>query len=789
MARQRWRDYQPTNQEQFLALLDSPSSHNSVENEYHWRSICKCSNCIWRGPQTGDIDQPATFDFDPDAIQVMEDVEFEKLPEAVNREIIKNSEQIIFESGEEISPRNLIKLYGERSKTREQDRLIREVFIEKEEEAVLKSGQEMISEEVEKSNLEDIIRLNEKITEILNSSPNVPENEKQDFLERMMFKLNARNAAVLTNQETISHEREILERKLVRVDEGKSDIPKNSRHIEGEELALAKEDSKDIERQVRQSQQEFEKKYKIKSNEFARKDNEARLEKWHKRHQLITEFNRSLNDNFSATILSHKVDRLAFSDFGGNRIGRLVVPGQKNPKRDQESSKKFKSKSSIDNPSGESDQKKLFKTFEGQLIALNRDQRKRRSVSSEKRKCLKECNRSLSDNSVMADDTRPFREFRKNVKILEKDEKSPREIEKSLAKSLDRPKRNDNLTSRPRVNYDFFSREENDDHQMEQRDSNVAMENEKALREPLLIRPSNIAIRSKLYNTPVSDLSPESGFCEEGSESGCREPRPFTRRILKNVDILGRKSNLLQKNATDDVNDLQKCAANRVARESTHVDNGTLNINKSCVSPLVDLPCKNFVVDNKNSVRYSDDLSIGEQITCADYEIQAAGEVNKKYKRPNTLFRKLISNVDDLEETSFKKQFVSEQNSIQNIDKILARQKRGSLNVDAACKYFAEDIDCLKGFEDTIVFREQIHHNSDNAMRNERKAVDFSNNDITCENSVSDHPKRCNSAFAAKEQIVLYENNSISRENLANDVVDFDRSKQRDDAFVAVNIV
>jgi len=95
MAKQRWCDYQPTNQEQSVALLDSPRSHNSAENEYHWHSTCKCSNCIWRGPQIGNINQPLIFDFDPDAIQVMEDVEFEKLPEAVNREIRKNSEEII----------------------------------------------------------------------------------------------------------------------------------------------------------------------------------------------------------------------------------------------------------------------------------------------------------------------------------------------------------------------------------------------------------------------------------------------------------------------------------------------------------------------------------------------------------------------------------------------------------------------------------------------------------------------------------------------------------------------
>nr|XP_012224303.1 PREDICTED: uncharacterized protein LOC105673332 isoform X3 [Linepithema humile] len=693
--KQRWRDYQPINQEQFLAFPDSPRSHNSAENEYHRRSkcSCKCSNCIWHGPQTADVNQ-SMFDFDPDAIQVMDDVELEKLPEAVNREIMKNSEEIIFEKGEGISTRNLAKLRNEKSKMQEQDSLMREqdslmqkALINKEKKAaILKSSQEIISEMEKGNGLENIIKdreykLNEKISEILNSQEDISENKKEDFLERMMVKLNAKSVDVLTDQETICQEKEILESQLVRLDEGKDDIPKTSLHIEEEKLALVKvkEDGKDIRHQIRQPQHEFEKKSKIRSNEFARKDDEACLEKWQKmqkkKYQLIgeqkssREFNRSLSDNPSTVIFPHKIDRRAFSDFEKNRIDQLVVPypGQKNPKRNIFLNEKQEfNKSSIDNFSIENDQKS-FKTFgrnANQVIVPNQDQRERESSSSEKQKCLlKEFNRGSNDNSV-TDNARSFQEFEK--KILEEDQKSPRKIKKYPIKSLDRS--NGSSVSRPQLNYDFLRRE-NDNHQVEQCD-NVRMENEKALREPLLNRPSKIAIRSKLYInpwsfSPVSDLSPESGFCEGSSEISSREPRSFTRKMLKNIDIdiLGRKnspleSNRLQKNAIE-ISNPEECATNYVAQTFFYVDNNTQDIDK--ISLHVNLPSENSIEDNKNSVKHSDTLNTGEQIICTDYEIQAVDEVNKKYRYLNAS-KKLISNVDDPEEASFtiKKPFVSE---------------------------------------------------------------------------------------------------------------------------------
>jgi len=72
-----------------------------MENEYRWRNDCTCPNCISSRNRLGNIERTKTFDFDPDAIQIIEDVELQQLPEAVNSEIIKNSREIIYGEEEE----------------------------------------------------------------------------------------------------------------------------------------------------------------------------------------------------------------------------------------------------------------------------------------------------------------------------------------------------------------------------------------------------------------------------------------------------------------------------------------------------------------------------------------------------------------------------------------------------------------------------------------------------------------------------------------------------------------
>ncbi|XP_011138850.1 uncharacterized protein LOC105182829 isoform X2 [Harpegnathos saltator] len=116
-----------------LAPLDTPKSHeDSAEDEQSSRNakVQPSSNYNSPGPQIANIESPRVFDFDPNAIQVMDDVEFEHLPEAVNREILKNSREIIFENEEDgVSRRAPIKLYQEKNKT---PRSSREIIHEEE---------------------------------------------------------------------------------------------------------------------------------------------------------------------------------------------------------------------------------------------------------------------------------------------------------------------------------------------------------------------------------------------------------------------------------------------------------------------------------------------------------------------------------------------------------------------------------------------------------------------------------------------------------------------------------
>ncbi|XP_014480821.1 PREDICTED: uncharacterized protein LOC106747629 isoform X3 [Dinoponera quadriceps] len=132
MERQCW--CQPTYQRRLkvsLAPLDIPKSHDSAEDEQRLRNPGRfepSSNYISQGPQIENFDSSRVFDFDPNSIQVMDDEEFEHLPEAVNREIVKNSQEIIFEDEEGISRR--APMYEERNKSL---RNSREIILEERE--------------------------------------------------------------------------------------------------------------------------------------------------------------------------------------------------------------------------------------------------------------------------------------------------------------------------------------------------------------------------------------------------------------------------------------------------------------------------------------------------------------------------------------------------------------------------------------------------------------------------------------------------------------------------------
>lgn len=126
---------QLTNQRRLKEPLDTPMSYGSAEDDETWQHFGRIQpNSNYTSPEIKNVDPSKVFDFDPNAIQVMDDVEFDHLPEAVNREILKNSQEIIFEDEEAISQGAPIKLHKERSKTQ---RGSPEIILEEEESNVL----------------------------------------------------------------------------------------------------------------------------------------------------------------------------------------------------------------------------------------------------------------------------------------------------------------------------------------------------------------------------------------------------------------------------------------------------------------------------------------------------------------------------------------------------------------------------------------------------------------------------------------------------------------------------
>ncbi|XP_015191057.1 PREDICTED: uncharacterized protein LOC107074292 isoform X2 [Polistes dominula] len=88
-----------------LTYVDSARSENSLEDiQPLGKSACKDLHCIGgHGPSmltNREMGQSKLTDAELDGIQVMGDIEFRHLPEAVNREIIKNSREIVFDEQE-----------------------------------------------------------------------------------------------------------------------------------------------------------------------------------------------------------------------------------------------------------------------------------------------------------------------------------------------------------------------------------------------------------------------------------------------------------------------------------------------------------------------------------------------------------------------------------------------------------------------------------------------------------------------------------------------------------------
>lgn len=796
---------------------------NSTENEYYWQNICQCSNCVSYEPPTTDppiINQSKMFDFD--AIQVMEHEELQQLPEAVNREIMKNSQEIVFDEEEKVSERNLIKLNDIKNKFLNYNQ---EIFLEEKEKDVLiqkvvekdtinkenkRDDQEGIEGEKEGGSMQTtLIRLNKD----KNSQKVSFKKENKDFSEKYMIRLkektdilknseevtydNTKNSCLKRNtickkdidnlkncQEVTYKQKEgILDRKLVKL-EGNDDIMKNHRIYEKERLTFVKvkENPKDIRHLIRHTLYKPKEENKTKSNEFAKKDYEICSEKRRKLHNkkcqlimLIDRDQKNIEKNPENIFMGK--ERRSQQKFDRSLSEDLLISDKRSFKESlRNRNNKLIQSINQDNKNSESDP---FLIEEG--------------TSSKK------YHRSFSDYFIT--DDRKSKENAisnmKNVRILEKDKKSLQQISKYSVASLDHL--NSNSIFDQQLNFDSFRWDSDDSHyQMKQHD-HIGIENEKIKKKSLRHRPAKIAIQDKFHSndirsldSPVYDFSSESGFCEQSPESNCKE---LTRNMKDIENINSVESNLSQENVTSDIGNPQECIKNYSVEAITNINNSIRN--DKIASSYFNPPSKNFVDDGNNLVKYTDASLIKEQIMCIECE-QNIYETKKKNRCPSTLSRKMISNFDKSEESSSIVQKQLECNKyIQNIDEEFMTQKSDFLNVNASYKYFIRDNECPERCNDTIIVEKQIDHNI--TRNNQRRSRDFSNSNISCESVANDivalkHLKQCNSSVLTEEQVYSNKvedrkqicnssNNNTSYKNFVNDIVNLN-SRQCDDDFI-----
>lgn len=300
-----------------------------------------------------------------------------------------------------------------------------------------------------------------------------------------------------------------------------------------------------------------------------------------------------------------------------------------------------------------------------QAIA-SREHSMRDPLANEKQqKSLKQFNRN---NPFMIDERRSFRELRKkavdnvNIRILES-QKSFKETRKYLAVPLDHA--NGRPVFHRRFNYDLL-RQGKGDYLMQHCNDNIRIENEKTLKRLSSDGLAEIVIQRKLCSndlrlpiSPVSDLSPESGFCEGSPQSNHTEPRLYTRRIKYIDEVLGREnsssseSNLSQKNvdnpkecAKDYTVEISNCKRNDVPEEDSE---NTIVLHSSP-------SCKNISDDNNIPIKKDKDIDdsklsiIEEQSTRGKDNIQSVNETRKADSSLNidTSYKCVVEN--DLEE-------------------------------------------------------------------------------------------------------------------------------------------
>lgn len=600
--------HQTNNQCPELSLmpLDYATSHNSTENEYYWQDICKCSNCILYEHQPTSINQSKMFDFD--AIQVMENEELQQLSEAVNKEIVKNSEEIVFEEEEKASERNMIKLNDVKRKLLSYNQ---DMFFEKREEDILIQKERMERDIINKENKGDnqesfegekedaslqatLIRLNKdkilkdsnqkiwfkkerkdfserciKLKEeadiFENSQEIVHEDAKDGFLKRNIIWLNEKDAHNLKNCQEVSlkQKKGVLERKLVKFDEG-NDIM-NNYNIYEEQLAFikVKENPKDIRHLIRHTLYNPKEEYKMRSNEFAKKDCKVCLEKRQKLHNKKCKLIMSVNRDQKNT--------------EKNGENNIFI------RKEQTSQKRFDRSLSDDLLT--TNDKRSFKESRNRnnklILSINQNKNlKRDPFSIEGHISSKKHQRSFTDSFVTTGGRKSKDNAisnMKNVRILEEGQKSLQQIPAHKYSVASLNNLNSNSVFDQQLNYDFLKQENSDSSCQIKQHDNIRIENEKTMRKSSCHRPK-ITIHDKLYsndirslNSPEYDLSPESGFCEQNLESNYKEM--FTRNMkdVKNTNFI--ESNLSQENTISDIENLKENIKNHSVEELANINN------------------------------------------------------------------------------------------------------------------------------------------------------------------------------------------------------------------------
>lgn len=95
----------PINQQRLrlpFTRLDTTRSNSMADNRY-WQDIYKDPNYTSHDTEVKNINPLKVFDFDTDTIQMIEDMEHGQLPAVVNKEILKNGREFLFDEKDKVT--------------------------------------------------------------------------------------------------------------------------------------------------------------------------------------------------------------------------------------------------------------------------------------------------------------------------------------------------------------------------------------------------------------------------------------------------------------------------------------------------------------------------------------------------------------------------------------------------------------------------------------------------------------------------------------------------------------